>query len=78
MPSESIPLVLLPRELNDRFGRSPSYRQLYNQVLDGKLPAQQEGARWFVSRGDIEKIAETLGLQQPKAQRGRRTAQAAA
>jgi hypothetical protein len=66
MTHERIPLTELPRKLRDKFGSSPSYRRLYVHVLDGTLPAQQDGARWFVIGRDLDKIGVILGLQPPK------------
>ncbi len=42
----------------------PGYRRLYLLLLDGRLGVTGEriGHAWFVNRGDIGIIAETLGL----------------
>jgi hypothetical protein len=62
MSSDKIPLPLLPRELSALAGSSPPYRRLYNLVLNGDLPADNDGARWFVDRARLPDIARALGL----------------
>ena len=57
--SESIPLTDLPRELADLTG-SPvmTYRQAYNGVLNGTLPAKRNSAgRYEIDRADLPAIA---------------------
>jgi hypothetical protein len=60
---QTIPLSQTSRELSRRFGGSaPAYRQLYELILDGKLPAEQVNGRWFVDEADLPAIAATLGM----------------
>lgn len=56
-------LAALPRELSALTGKpSPSYRQLYNMTLDGRLPAEQVNGRYQLRRTDLPAIAVSLGL----------------
>ena len=41
----------------------PSYRQVYNMILDGRLSAQRVNGRWFLPRADLPGIAFKLGLK---------------
>ncbi|WXH26077.1 hypothetical protein WDZ11_24200 (plasmid) [Roseomonas mucosa] len=52
------------------------YRTLYGAVLDGMIPAEQHGGRWYVQREDLPKIAQALGASGP-ATRGRPVREAA-
>jgi hypothetical protein len=70
MFDDAIPLTQLPRELSAQFARSPGYRKLYAQIIDGKLPAHRDGSRWLIRREDIPAIGAALGLApQPTAKR---------
>ena len=62
MASDLIPLSLLPRALREATGASPTYRQIYMKVLNGELPADNDGGRWFVDRARLPDIARALGL----------------
>ncbi|APT48399.1 hypothetical protein HVPorG_04695 (plasmid) [Roseomonas mucosa] len=82
---DRIPLSQLPRELRsaadilDREGKAlqgVKYRTLYGAVLDGMIPAEQHGGRWYVQREDLPKIAQALGASGP-ATRGRPVREAA-
>ena len=74
MFDDTIPLTQLPRELSAQFARSPGYRKLYTRILDGTLPAHQDGSRWLVRREDIPAIAAALGLAPPPTARRRAAA----
>lgn len=61
------PLTLLPRRLADETGRpAPSYRQCYNAVLNGAVPAVRVNGRWFVRDEDVAAAAAALGLAEPQ------------
>jgi hypothetical protein len=63
MSEDRIPLVQLPRKLAEHRGHSnpsDSYRSLYSQVVDGKIPAEQMRGRWYVQPSHIPAIAEAL------------------
>jgi hypothetical protein len=63
MTTDEFALSLLPRELAAYTGRpTPSYRDLYMRVVDGRLPAHQTNGRWFIRRTDLPVIAEATGL----------------
>ena len=80
---EMVALAALPRELADLIeGQPPSYRRLYNMVLDARIPATLDNGRWTVRRIDLPAIVATLGLRMkaadPKlASRGSRKASSA-
>lgn len=70
-----LPLTRLPSELSRLSpGRPvPSYRQLYNQVLSARIPAEQDAnGRWSVDEAQVLAIAVQLGLVDPPAPRSRR------
>lgn len=80
-PEDLISLTELPREL--RKVAEPlevdasaltrvKYQALYGRVLDGVLPAERVGSRWFVRRKDLSAILVLLGLISPKAPRASR------
>lgn len=59
--SDKIQLAFLTRELaklTDQ--RPPRNRKLWEMIVDGDLPAEQEGGRWFVKRADLPAIVEIL------------------
>lgn len=62
MTNEKIMLSEVPGILRKEFDADISYRQLYMGVLDGKVPAEKDasGARWFINRKDLRKIAVAL------------------
>jgi hypothetical protein len=60
---DKVPLAQLPRELQHLTGaRSPSYRTLYNAVLDAVIPAELINGRWYVDRSHLPAIAIQLGM----------------
>jgi len=64
-----IGLPQLPRALAAVPGirRTPSYRELYHAVINGDIPGNYEGGRWYIEEADIPAIALQLGLMpQPK------------
>ena len=62
MPAGRTPLPLLGRKLRDRnlVDRVPPYREIYNAVLDGRIPAEQDNGRWSVADPDLPLIAAIL------------------
>ncbi len=78
--AEWLQLAALPRELSGLIeGHPPSYRRVYNMVLDARIPATLVNGRWTVRRDDLPAIAATLGLQMkvPPVHRGSRKASSA-
>jgi hypothetical protein len=62
---KTVPLTQLSRELAALTGKpGPSYRKLYLQILDGRLPAVQINGRYEI---DLDVAAEVLGLTEPAA-----------
>ena len=41
---------------------SPGYRQIYNRVVDGRLPTVQMNGRYYVRESDLEMVASLFGL----------------
>lgn len=61
--SDMIPLPILSRALANHTGaQALPYRKIYQGALDGRFPAIQENGRWFVSRQDLDNVAEAFGL----------------
>jgi hypothetical protein len=61
MENQHIGIAHLPRELAPITGKlTPTYRKIYESVLNGLIPAEQIRGRWFVSRNDLPAIAETF------------------
>jgi hypothetical protein len=58
-----IPLPQLPRELRALTGQEPpSYRTIYNMVVDDIIPAELVRGRWQIARPDLRGIAKRLGM----------------
>ncbi len=59
--------VLLPavsRELRPLVeGLPPSYRAIWNLVVDGRLPAEQVNRQYKIKRSDLPLIPPLLGLR---------------
>ena len=51
MPLSDGPRAIIP------LGGSVSYMTLWRAAIDGRVPAQKKGSRWFVSAADIPQIA---------------------
>jgi hypothetical protein len=73
--SDLIPLAQVRQELQDASDllglevaalNAVRHRTIQGAALDGLLPARRERGRWYVRRGDLPKIAEALGIIQPK------------
>lgn len=58
-----IPLTRVPRAIAELTGGpAPTYRQVYNGVLDGTVPAEQGGnGRYDVRTADVPTIAKHYG-----------------
>lgn len=52
-----LPITHLRREIAKATGcpidSLPTYNRLYHRALDGQIPAEQIGRRWFVRRDDL-------------------------
>lgn len=57
-----IALPNVPRELSQLTGRPVGYSRLYKSVLEGLVPAERDGSRWFMRRADLPAVASALGL----------------
>jgi hypothetical protein len=61
MPPEPIyPLTQLPLELRRRrlVEPPPTYRELYQAILDGRIPAEQgSNGRWYWRNSNLPEIA---------------------
>jgi hypothetical protein len=63
---DRITISQLTRELTAYTGaRSPIYRPVYKLILNGRVPAGQEGDCWLVRRTGLPAIAATAGLTIP-------------
>jgi len=63
--SQNIPLVELSPELRrlvERDQRVPIYRQLYDAVVNGRIPAERDGRSWTVRRENLPLVLEAFGL----------------
>lgn len=69
--SDLIPTADLPRALRENaiaLGLDParldrvSYRVTYSAVVDGRVPAERQGGRWFVRRAHLATLAQALGI----------------
>ena len=62
--TELIGLSQVPREIQDVTvdGSTTPYRQLYNSVLDGDVPAEHVRGRWYIRRNNLKRVAIALGL----------------
>lgn len=40
----------------------PSYASLYRRILDGDIPAEHDGRRWWIDRANLQDIARSLGV----------------
>ena len=61
--SHLLPLTLLPAALMAHTGRrSPNYRKLWLLAVEGGMPAEQVGGRWYVRRDAVPAIARVLGM----------------
>jgi hypothetical protein len=65
MKEGKVPLSELARKLAALPGvrtPPPSYRKLYNLVVDNELPAERENGRWYFAEDQLPAIALRLGL----------------
>ena len=53
---KKIQLSDLPRALAGH-GVFPSYLSVWRAAVDGRIPAERTGARWFVECADLPRIA---------------------
>ena len=63
MSSERKTITALPRDLLAQGYGPTNYRRVYNAVVAGTVPAQQESnGRWTYSPADVPQIGQALGL----------------
>lgn len=61
--SKLVSIAHLPRSLAVRTGQpAPSARKIYQQVVDGLIPAEYLRGRWYFNQHKLPEIAEALGL----------------
>ena len=64
-----VPLALLNGRLAALTGlEPPGYAGALRLALDGALPAQRVGGRWFVAEADLGAVAIVLGMMGPLAE----------
>ncbi len=60
---ELVPLTSVARELFDLTGRQPpTYRELWQAVVDGRLQAERVNGRHFLRRKNLPNAARSLGM----------------
>lgn len=57
-----IALPNAPHELTQLTGQPVAYTKIYKAVLEGRVLAKRDGARWFIHRSDLQAVATALGL----------------
>lgn len=61
-----IPITLLRKAVADAAGvpldSLPPYQRLYHRVLDGVIPAEQVGRRWYVRKDDLPAVIAALNI----------------
>lgn len=56
-------LSSVPRWLRENYvGDPPTYRKIYQDVVDGRHPALQHNGRWYLAEADIPHIASAYRL----------------
>lgn len=74
MNTTLIPLPVLPRRLRELAGEAtaevPSYRYLYERVLNGIIPAEQRNGRWYVREQDARALVKEHSGPGRRRQRG--------
>lgn len=61
--ADLISIALLPAEIRQATGANPpSYRSIYADVLNGKIPAERVRGRWYVRKSAVADIAAALGI----------------
>jgi hypothetical protein len=64
MSDDRIPLSRVAGEIRRAHGGNHTYREIYNKVLDGEVPAEQTNGRWHVGRADLPAIAKKLNQKE--------------
>jgi hypothetical protein len=60
--SQRLELPALLRAVNVEYGGRASYRDLWDLVVSGVVPAVKSGQRWTVDPADKPAVAQVLGL----------------
>lgn len=58
----TIDLIAVLAELNKRYGRSPTYQQLWQAAVAGRVPARRVGRYWQFRLADVPAVALAMGL----------------
>jgi hypothetical protein len=61
---DEITLSDAAKRLYQMFGeRAPSYRQLCDRAMDGRVPAFKRGRTWMLKLTDLERVATRFDLR---------------
>jgi hypothetical protein len=55
-------LIAVREKLQQNYGRSPSYGQIWLAAANGKIPARRVGRTWEVDDADLPAVAAHFGL----------------
>ncbi len=55
--NEKFPLIDLPRTLRAHHDIGVSYAAVWRAVVDGRIPADRQGRRWWIDTADLPNIA---------------------
>jgi hypothetical protein len=55
-------LIAVREKLEHKYGRSPSYAQIWTAAANGRIPARRIGRTWEVDDADLPIVAEFFGL----------------
>ena len=62
MSRATIDPIAVLAELNKRYGRSPTYQQLWQAAVAGRVPARRVGRYWQFQMADVPTVALAMGL----------------
>ena len=62
MSCATIDPITVLAELNRRYGRSPTYQQLWQAAAAGRVPARRVGRYWQFQLADVPAVALAMGL----------------
>jgi hypothetical protein len=55
-------LIAVREKLQQKYGRSPSYAQIWTAAANGRIPARRIGRTWEVDDADLPVVAAHFGL----------------
>jgi hypothetical protein len=56
-------LIAVREKLAQRYGRAPSYSQLWVAAANGRIPARRVGRGWVIADDDLAAVAEHFRLK---------------